>query len=192
MQYPAIILNLPGWLEKFSADKVSAYKNVDEQMALVVAMAQENITQRTGGPFAAAVFSAAGNLIAPGVNLVTTERCSVFHAEIVALMFAQKILGRFDLSDGGRERYSLVSSVEPCAMCYGAIPWSGITQLIYGARDADARAVGFDEGDKPKQWRAALEKRGINVTRDVMRREARQVLQSYAQLGGDIYNSGCC
>lgn len=192
MNYPAINLELPEWLPAFTAERQTQCENVQSQMALVIAMAEQNIARGTGGPFAAAVFDGAGQLIAPGINLVVANQCSVYHAEIVALMLAQKILGRFDLSNGGNETFTLVSSVEPCAMCYGAIPWSGISQLVCGARDEDARAVGFDEGDKLKQWRAAYDKRGIAVIRDVCREQARQVLQDYARAGGDIYNSGKC
>lgn len=192
MTYPTLTLALPDWLDKHTTSQTMLYDDIDSQMAFVVSLARENVAQGTGGPFAAAVFDASGKLIAPGVNLVTSRQCSVFHAEMVALMLAQKILERFDLSDGGQQSYTLTSSVEPCAMCFGAIPWSGISRLVCGARDVDAREVGFDEGAKIKQWRAALLKRGISVTRDVRRSEAKQVLLDYAQSGGDIYNASTC
>ncbi|MBN1308045.1 MAG: hypothetical protein JXA18_09025, partial [Chitinispirillaceae bacterium] len=77
---------------------------------------------------------------------------------------------------------------EPCAMCFGALPWSGIRKLVFGATDADARAVGFDEGEKTANWIEALEKRGIAVTAEVCRQEAGEVLREYAKKGGVIYN----
>jgi len=122
--------------------------------------------------------------------MVVSSNCSVLHAEIVALAFAQKALGRYDLSDGGRLHYDLVASAEPCAMCFGAVPWSGVRQLVCGARDEDARAIGFDEGPKPDDWVSALHNRGIVVVRDVFREEAAAVLQEYVAAGGPIYNSG--
>ena len=73
-------------------------------------------------------------------------------------------------------------------MCLGALPWSGITSLICGARDEDARSIGFDEGEKPKQWIEALEGRSIQVTRDIFRDKAKLVLQKYIDDGGIIYN----
>jgi tRNA(Arg) A34 adenosine deaminase TadA len=73
-------------------------------------------------------------------------------------------------------------------MCLGAICWSGIRHLICGARGSDAEAIGFDEGPKPKNWATALEQRGITVTRDIGRSKATQVLQSYVEQGGKVYN----
>jgi tRNA(Arg) A34 adenosine deaminase TadA len=75
-------------------------------------------------------------------------------------------------------------------MCYGALPWSGISRLACGARDADARAVGFDEGPKLDDWIEQLNARGIDVVRDVLRGDAVAVLHDYAASGGTIYNPG--
>lgn len=158
-------------------------------MRFVINLARENVRHGTGGPFAAAVFDGTGRLVAPGINLVVASNCSVLHAEIVALMLAQKSLARYDLGDGGRLRYDLVTTTEPCAMCFGAVPWSGILQLVCGARDEDARAIGFDEGPKLTDWVSALNSRGIAVQRDVLREEAAAVLRDYVAAGGVIYNA---
>ena len=110
------------------------------------------------------------------------------HAEIVAIIIAQQMVSSFDLNAPGLPEYELVSSTEPCAMCLGAIPWSGVTSLVCGARDEDARSIGFDEGEKPDQWIKALEKRSIKVTRDILRDKSKAVLQQYIDAGGIIYN----
>jgi tRNA(Arg) A34 adenosine deaminase TadA len=136
------------------------------------------------------VFDSDGKLISLGVNIVEASNCSVLHAEIVAIALAQKALGRYDLSDGGKEHYELAASTEPCAMCFGAVPWSGVSRLVCGARDEDARSIGFDEGPKSTNWVEALEKRGITVVRDVLREEAAAVLREYGEGGGTIYNAG--
>jgi len=81
-----------------------------------------------------------------------------------------------------------VTRTEPCAMCLGAIPWSGVRRLVCGARDEDARQVGMDEGDKPDDWEACFGRRGIAVTRDVCRAGAADVLLAYRDGGGLIYN----
>lgn len=141
-----------------------------------------------GGPFGAAVFErASGRLVAPGVNLVVKSRCSLMHAEMVALAVAQKVIGRHNMGSGGR-KYEMASSTEPCAMCMGAIPWAGIGSLLCGARGDDAVRIGFDEGAKPAAWVSAFKARGINVRRDVCRAEARAVLREYQIRGGVIYN----
>ena len=74
-------------------------------------------------------------------------------------------------------------------MCFGATPWSGVRRLVCGAREEDARRIGFDKGPKMPDWVASLEQRGISVARDVCRDEAAAVLRYYAEKGGTIYNA---
>src|SRR5918997_213949 len=95
----------------------------------------------------------------------------------------------FALGGEGQPSYELVTSTEPCSMCFGAIPWSGVRHLVCGARGEDAEAVGFDEGTKPAEWVRSLEERGITVERDVLRDEAASVLRECAERGGEIYNA---
>jgi len=187
---PELHISLPYWVETFLETAPTAFRDGEERMRFVIALARRNVQEGTGGPFAAAVFDEKGRLVAPGVNLVLVSNCSVLHAEIVALMFAQKKLARYDLSAGNKQRYELVSTTEPCAMCFGAVPWSGVRQLVCGARDEDARAIGFDEGPKLADWVSALNSRGIAVQRDVLREEATAVLREYVAAGGVIYNAG--
>ena len=52
----------------------------------------------------------------------------------------------------------------------------------------DAEAAGFDEGEKPADWRQSLSERGITVRMDVLRQEANRVFDLYARRGGEIYN----
>ena len=189
MRFPEVSLNLPAWIEDLT-EPGAIYKTTEDRMRLVVELSRLNVRHATGGPFGAAVFDRdTGELLAPGVNLVTTGNCSVAHAEIVALMVAQQALGDFDLGGPGRPHYELVASTEPCAMCLGATPWSGVRGLVTGARGEDAEEIGFDEGAKPDDWIRSLEERGISVTRDVLRDEAATVLREYAVSKGEIYNS---
>jgi tRNA(Arg) A34 adenosine deaminase TadA len=190
MKLPELKIQLPEWVENFLEQTGSIYSQIEDRMRIVIELSRQNIEHQSGGPFAAATFDSGGKLIAPGVNMVTSTNCSILHAEIVAIALAQKLLGRYDLSDGGRFEYDLVSTTEPCAMCLGAIPWSGVKRLICAARDEDARKIGFDEGSKPNDWIGELEKRGVIVTRDVLRAEAVQVLEKYKSSGGTIYNTG--
>jgi tRNA(Arg) A34 adenosine deaminase TadA len=152
----------------------------------VIELARTNVARQTGGPFGAAVFdSETGEVIAAGVNLVVSAHAALAHAEMLAISLAGQALESFDL---GVRATELVSSTEPCAMCLGAIPWSGVRRLVCGARDEDARRIGFDEGDKPADWIGLLRRRGIEVVRDVFRSEATAVLDEYARAGGPIYN----
>jgi tRNA(Arg) A34 adenosine deaminase TadA len=187
--HPEVTLRLPGWVGEMAGGNL-VMPTVEDRMRFVVGLSRLNVRNGTGGPFGAAIFEReTGRLLAPGVNLVVGSGCSVFHAEMVAIMVAQKALGTFDLGGEGLPPYELVASTEPCAMCLGATPWSGVSHLVCGARDEDARAVGFDEGAKMAEWVGSLEDRGITVELGVLREEAVAVLQEYAALGGEIYNS---
>lgn len=190
MNMPQVNIHLPKWVENYLETAPKIFKNVEDRMRFVLALSRQNVQHGTGGPFAAAVFENDGRLVAAGVNLVVTLKCSVFHAEIVALALAQRVMGRYDLSDGGRLHYDLFATSEPCAMCFGAILWSGVQRLVCGARDEDARAIGFDEGPKIIDWVSALNDRGIAVLRDMLRTDAVTVLQDYVTAGGTIYNAG--
>jgi tRNA(Arg) A34 adenosine deaminase TadA len=172
------------------SDDSIEFSSFEEKMNFVCSLAEENVLQKTGGPFGAGIFNSNGHLISAGINLVEFNNCSMLHAEMVAIILAQKKLGRYDLSNGGKENFDLVSSTEPCAMCFGAVPWSGVSRLVCGARDADARAIGFDEGPKLEAWKEELEKRNINVYTDVLRSKAVEILNLYVHLGGIIYNAG--
>lgn len=192
MHFPHVTIAVPDWVGAFCASWSSGFATVQARAAFVVALSQQNVSHETGGPFAAAVFDPLeGHLIAPGVNLVVPSSCSAAHAEIVALMVAQQIMGTHDLGAAGLPALELVSSTEPCAMCLGAVPWSGVRGLVCCARGTDAEAIGMDEGEKPPGWIVALENRGIRVTRDVCRVEAAAVLQGYVAGGGLIYNGRC-
>ncbi len=184
-----ISFTLPGWLEEY-ARGYRATTSLPEQMAFVVGASRKNVLEKSGGPFAAAIFNSDnGELISLGVNRVTTQGISILHAEMVAVVIAQRKLGHYDLGHDPATGYSLVTSTEPCAMCYGAIPWSGVRRVVTAARDSDARAVGFDEGPKPADWIAGLEKRGIGVVTGIEEEKAREVLRLYRQMHGKIYNA---
>jgi tRNA(Arg) A34 adenosine deaminase TadA len=186
----SITLRLPPWVDAFLSANGDVYPSLRERMLLAIELSRLNSENRTGGPFGAAIFEQkSGNLVAVGVNTVLINRCSIAHAEIVAIAFAQQNLGSYDLGAPSLQTHELVTSSEPCAMCFGAILWAGMHRMICGARSEDVCAIGFDEGPKPSNWISALETRGISVQRDICRQEARAVLDNYAVSGGEIYNA---
>ncbi len=181
-------LVLPGWVGPWLAAQPATFPTVAAQVDLVLGLAGEQVEQGTGGPFAAAVFErSTGRLLAAGLNLVVPASACIAHAEMVALALAGQGSGSFDLGAPGP--VALVASTEPCAMCLGAIPWSGVSQLVCSAGDEDARAIGFDEGNKPSDWAEDLAGRGIEVVRGVALDAGREVLARYAAGGGHVYNS---
>lgn len=183
-----LTLSLPAWLVSRLAREKIPRRTVEARMELVLELARENVERGTGGPFGAAVFSIVeGRLLAAGVNRVVPAKASWAHAEIIALWGAEKVVGSHHLRQSPWGPCELVSSAEPCAMCLGSLPWAGIRRLVCGAAEADVRAIGFDEGQKPSDWKAGLRRRGIWVQTGVRRAESLAVLQLYRERGGPIY-----
>ncbi len=69
-------------------------------------------------------------IIGRGYNQVETLNDSTAHAEIIALTSAFNHVGSKYLPDA-----AIYVTIEPCAMCCGAIYWSKIGRLVYGAAD---------------------------------------------------------
>lgn len=186
---PTIEIHLPEWLPALARAYVPT-PDLSARMKFVIAAAMENVKHGTGGPFAAGIFAIdSGELVGLGVNLVTTENLSILHAEMVAFIIAQRALGTYDLGGPGMAAHELVTSAEPCAMCFGAIPWSGVRRVVCGARSQEAEQIGFDEGPKSRSWESDQQQRGIDVMRDVGRDQAIEVFSEYVRRGGQIYNS---
>ena len=175
---------MPAWLAEMRRTFAStAFSSPEERVRRTIALAAENVRRKTGGPFAAAVFERGSNrLVAAAVNVVEQSGQSLAHAEMLALAAAQEAEKTFDLS-----HCELVSSCEPCVMCFGGTLWSKVTSLVYGAPGEFARSVGFDEGDKIPDWREALERRGIKVRGPLEEEAAREPFELYRSLGGVIY-----
>jgi tRNA(adenine34) deaminase len=77
-----------------------------------------------------------GEIIGRGRNRNLTDNDPTAHAEIAALRDAGAALGNHRLTD-----CDLFATIEPCAMCAGAIVHARVKRLVYGAEDAKAGAV---------------------------------------------------
>jgi tRNA(Arg) A34 adenosine deaminase TadA len=179
-------IDSPTWLDEEPRPALGPAASDEERMAWVCHLLERQVAERTGGPFSAAVFDgASGTVLAAAVNRVEPASACIAHAETLALAEAGQAVGRFTLDGRGAV---LVTSAEPCAMCLGAIGWSGVDRVVCGATDPDARAIGFDEGDKPADWRATLEERGITVATGVLRERVTRAMGRYVARGGTVYN----
>lgn len=188
-EYPVLRIELPDWVASYVPAPDYVFQTLEERVELAIGLSRRNIELGTGGPFGAAIFDLETNkLVAPGVNIVVPSMWSGGHAEMVAFAVAQQVRQTHDLGSNGLPKHELVASTEPCSMCFGAIPWSGTRRLVYGASVHDAQAIGFDEGPKPADWIKSLEVRGIEVVPEVHREHAADVLRSYVEGGGQVYN----
>ncbi|GAA1537311.1 nucleoside deaminase [Brevibacterium picturae] len=88
-------------------------------------------------PVGAVVLDSDGSVIGRGHNRREVDQDPLGHAELMALRNAAEATGRWRL-DGA----TLVATLEPCAMCAGAVVGSRITRVVYGAFDEKAGAAG--------------------------------------------------
>lgn len=183
-----IEITLPPWVAEV-VDWTRRYPTDEERMRLAIELSRENVLRETGGPFGAAiVVEQTGELVGVGMNSVQRLSNATLHAEMVAFMVAQHRLGTFTLGASGLPDHTLVTSCDPCAMCLGAVLWSGVRRVVCGAGRDDATRLGFDEGPVfPESYRY-LQDRGVEIVRGVLRLEARAVLELYRARGGPIYN----
>jgi len=191
MLYAQVHLTLPAWVHE-SVDTQRLYVGDAAKVELAIALSRMNIEAGSGGPFGAAVFGPDERIISIGVNRVLPQSCSLAHAETMAYMLAQQRTQRARLNeDAIGERLgpiTLATSSQPCCQCYGATIWAGIDRLVIGARSEDVETLTeFDEGPLPADWIGELERRGIEVVRDVHRDLARDVLRAYGESGGERY-----
>jgi tRNA(Arg) A34 adenosine deaminase TadA len=182
MLYAQLHLTLPSWVHD-QVDANAIYGSSQSRIALAVHLSLLNVSHQSGGPFGAAIFNESGKLLGVGVNRVVPHNCSAAHAEVMALTTTQQRMQKFRLNDTG-EKITLATSAQPCSMCYGALIWAGIDELLIAARADDVQTLaGFDEGPLPSDWKGELEKRGIQVHTDIMRDEACAVLRTYGESG---------
>jgi len=87
-------------------------------MRKAIELSKENVANG-GGPFGAVIATKEGEIIATGVNRVTSSCDPTAHAEVSAIRAAAAKLGTFNLSG-----YEIYTSCEPCPMCLGAIYWT--------------------------------------------------------------------
>jgi tRNA(Arg) A34 adenosine deaminase TadA len=188
MTHPVIHIEYPDWIDEV-VDWSRPYLSDQDRMRLAIDVARANVDHATGGPFGAAIFeTVSGRLVSVGMNSVVRYNNCTLHGEMIAFMMAQKCVSSFTLKTSTLPRHELYTSCEPCAMCLGTTLWSGVQRVVYGATREDASILNFEEGPVFPESYEYLEDRGIEIVRNVMRDEARQVLELYRRKSGKIYN----
>lgn len=186
---------LPAWVLEELADVPESLSTDEEKMAVVNRLARRNFREGTGGPFAALIVdSATGAIVSAGVNLVLHAGLSAAHAEVVAISLAQTRVGSWDLGADPAIDRELVVNWLPCAQCYGATLWSGVRRVVIAGSGPELEQLTrFDEGPMREDWEAQLVKRGLSVTKDVLRAEAIEVYREYGEAvsggGVTVYNA---
>lgn len=180
---------LPDWLIALAPELTTTLASTEDRVRLVNDLAARNWREGNGGPFAAAVVDhATGEVISIGVNVVLSSGLSSTHAEVVALSLAQERLGVWDL--GADRDLELVVNWRTCAMCYGALIWSGVRHLVLAGSGPECeKLTGFDEGPLTADWVQELERRGISVTQGVLREQAVAVFREFGASDAIVYNA---
>ena len=110
----------------------------DDERRMTVAIAEARLALATGDvPVGAVVVGPDGVVTGRGHNAREATGDPTAHAELLALRQASATLGRWRLDD-----CTLVVTLEPCAMCAGAIVLARIPRLVVGAWDPKAGATG--------------------------------------------------
>jgi tRNA(adenine34) deaminase len=144
---------------------------VDYNLIMQAALSLAKVAADKGDvPVGAIVVNDAGEILGTGQNLREQNNDPTAHAEIVALRNASEKLGSWRLDD-----LTLVVTLEPCAMCAGAILQSRIKRLVFAAWDEKAGAVGsvMDVIRDPR----ALTK--VEVITGIMEKECSEVLKDF-------------
>jgi tRNA(adenine34) deaminase len=112
---------------------------MDQSEAMRIALEQARFSSEASGdvPVGAVILDGKGRMVGIGSNRRELMGDPVGHAEIVAIKSAARALGNWRL-DG----CTMVVTLEPCAMCAGAIQQSRIAKVVFGAWDEKAGAVG--------------------------------------------------
>ena len=121
-------------------------------------------------PVGALVVNQMGEIIGRGKNEREKSNDPLAHAELMAIKGAAKNLNSYRFDD-----LTLVVTLEPCAMCAGAIAQSRFSRLIFGAFDEKAGAVG-------SVWDLIRDKRAlskIEVVSGVLQDECAQLLKDF-------------
>ena len=121
-------------------------------------------------PVGALIVNDQGEIIGVGENLREKNNDPIAHAEIVAIKNAAQKIGNWRLDD-----LTMVVTLEPCAMCAGAIVQTRMKRLVFGAFDEKAGAVG-SVWDVVRDTRALTK---IEVISGVLEKECAQVLTKF-------------
>ena len=104
--------------------------NCDDEKYMRMALAEAQKAYEADEVPIGAVIVSRGQVIARGHNLTETLTDVTAHAEMQAITSATNMLGGKYLLD-----CTLYVTVEPCLMCAGALGWSQISRVVYGAAD---------------------------------------------------------
>ena len=112
-------------------------ESTPDREAMAAALAKAALAAGAGEVPVGAIAVYGGEIIAGGENRVLRDKDPTAHAEIIAMRAAAAALGNYRLNG-----VTLYVTLEPCAMCAGAMIHARIDRLVYAAADPKAGAAG--------------------------------------------------
>ncbi len=117
---------------------VDATLHEQDLLCMAFALEQAALAEALGEvPVGAVVVDAAGKIVATGFNRTITDHDPTAHAEVIALRNAAQLAQNYRLPG-----YSLYVTLEPCAMCMGAMMHARLARVVFGAHDPKTGVCG--------------------------------------------------
>ena len=136
----------------------------DDTYFMKKALQEAQEAYRQGEIPVGAVVVAGGTIIARAHNLTETLTDVTAHAEMQAITAAANYLGGKYLHD-----CTLYVTLEPCQMCGGALYWSQISRIVYGARDMERGCINLNTKLHPK----------TKITGGILEEEAASMMKQF-------------
>lgn len=111
-------------------------------------------------------------IIARAYNQTETLQDPTAHAEILSITSATQFLGSKYLNDA-----TIYVTVEPCLMCNGAIFWSKISRLVYGASEQKVGFSKFQEATKKENLDIYHPK--LKITKNILAKESSELMSTF-------------
>lgn len=143
--------------------------NFEKLMQQAISYANE-AAEHNDVPVGALVVNEQGEILGTGHNLREESNDPTAHAEIVAMRNAATKIGNWRMDE-----LTMIVTLEPCAMCAGAISQSRFKRLVFGAWDEKAGAVG-------SVWDVIRDQRNLNkveVISGVLEKECSEILTNF-------------
>ena len=138
-----------------------------DEYFMKLALKEAQLAYEEGEVPVGAIVVMGGKLVARGHNMVEKLNDPTAHAEMIALTSAFSYIGAKYLPDA-----ALYVTVEPCLRCAGALYWSKITRIVWGADDEKNGHQRITKDEFPFHQKA-------QVTKGILKEDCAQLMKSF-------------
>jgi len=156
-------------------------QNGKKFMEAALQSAYEGIRKGDGGPFGACIVKR-NRIIAIAHNEVLKNKDATAHAEMNAIRKASTKLKSWNLKG-----CKIYTTTEACPMCFSAIHWAQISEIIYSTAIQDVKKLGFNELSISNIQMKKIGRLSVKIKKNFMRKECMALLEKWRALKGKIY-----